>query len=134
MKLIESKWTRDSPDAPNETQRICGSPIHGLLIHLPANHGMDTKVYPVLHTKVHIHNKLEMTPANLPLVQVDAWLKRSSFHWHELHSSYFCAFNGIDRYTGHIKVLTIFNQQTLNENNQAISLMNSEFLCLERHC
>ena len=106
--------------APNGTQWICGI---NLWPWLPSGWiGKCTLGFS--WTQGVIHNKLEVTLANLPLMWA-RWVKQSVFHWDDHLAAILLPPVGLEDVIAHIEALTAFTQQVLNESNQVVSLLNS---------
>ena len=91
--------------------------IYGLSIYRDGYEGVawDSHELKVIHV-----NKLEVTPTNLPWVQVQ-WVKKSVFYCcGHLAAIFFVPSKVSEDVTGHIKVLTTFTQQALKESESEI--------------
>lgn len=79
----------------------------------------------------HLCANLDMTPANLPLIWA-WWTKRPVFHWYDHLAAIFVPSVGLGDAMVHIEALTEFTQKPLNDSNQALSLLNSEFAMMRK--
>ena len=76
---------------------------------------MDRKIYPrILLDSGHLLASSDLAQANLPLIEA-RWVKRSVFLWYDHLAVIFVP--SVGYVIGHIKTLTKFTQQSLNDSN-----------------